>query len=193
MVSRKWPRLLSRVHSTPASNPKRAEILAHCFLSRAFVVCFPVANFHCETTVWVLPTPRVLTLGGVAGLRTRTYTYLRHCSCRCYIIPLLFCNEKPASSSSPPLLSHLLANKGSHYLQLHGSHQLQNCRYCNTQNTLKRNRRNNYMCKTPQLNFCRKRKTESAAYLKSWPLSSEETSSIWTWSHSWEKGTADIT
>lgn len=94
------------------------------------------------------------------SLEFKSHTYLRHCSCRCCIILLLFCNGKPTSSSSPPLLSHLLASKGLHYLQLHGSHQLQNCRYCNTQNTLKRNKRNNYMCKTPELNFCRKLHTE---------------------------------
>lgn len=26
-----------------------------------------------------------------------------------------------------------------------------------------------------------------ATHLRSWPLSSEETSSMWTWSHSWNK------
>lgn len=92
---------------------------------------------------------QVLPLPVVPLLDFKSHTYLQHCSCRCCIILLLFCNEKPTSSSSPPLLLHLLANKGLHYLQLHGSHQLQNCRYCNTQNILKRDKRNNYMCKTP--------------------------------------------
>lgn len=57
-------------------------------------------------------------------------THLLCCSCKYYTTLLLFCNGKPASSSSQPLLLHLLADKGLHYLQLHGSHQLQNCRYC---------------------------------------------------------------
>lgn len=106
------------------------------------------------TTVQILPLSRV------PLLELKSHTYLRHCSCRCCIILLLFYNEKPTSSSSQPLLLHLLANKGLHYLQLHGSHQLQNCRYCNTQNILKRDKRNNYMCKTPQLNFCRKQRAK---------------------------------
>lgn len=107
-----------------------------------------------RTTIQILP------LSTVPSFNLKSHTYLRHCSYRCCIILLLFCNEKPTSASSQPLLLHLLANKGLHYLQLHGSHQLQNCRYCNTQNILKRNKRNNYMCKTPQLNFCRKQDTK---------------------------------
>lgn len=114
-----------------------AGALANFFSSRV------VSNMEHRTTIQCLP------LSAVSLLDLMSHTYLQHCSCRCYIILLLFCNEKPTSSSSQPLLLHLLANKGLHYLQLHGSHQLQNCRYCNTQNTLKRNKRNNYRCKTP--------------------------------------------
>ena len=139
------------------TNSRKLKILAYSHPSWVLGNLFYrriILNTKLETVVQIVP------LSAVPLLHVKSHTYLPRCSCRCCIILLLFCNEKPTSSSSQPLLLHLLANKGLHYLQLHGSHQLQNCRYCNTQNTLKRNKRNNYMCKTSQLNFCRKEHTE---------------------------------
>lgn len=40
----------------------------------------------------------------------KNHTYLRRCSCRCCIILLLFCNEKPTSSSSQPHPSTFTCN-----------------------------------------------------------------------------------
>lgn len=129
----------SPTHSKKLKILAQSRLAWHLNLFYSRIVC----NIQHRTTVQILP------LSTVPLINLKSHTYLRHCSCRCCIILLLFCNEKPTSSSSQPLLLHLLANKGLHYLQLHGSHQLQNCRYCNTQNILKRNKRNNYMCKTP--------------------------------------------
>lgn len=115
------------------------------------------------------------------------WTHLLCCSCKYYTTLLLFCNGKPASSSSQPLLLHLLADKGLHYLQLHGSHQLQNCRYCKHPKYSKN--KYNVFLQMLKLFHLKKRKKDkkkdSVSYLRSCPLSSEETSSIWTWSHSY--------
>lgn len=111
--------------------------------------------------------------------------YLRRYFCRWCRFLLLVCSGRPVFSSSPRRLARLWPDTDWHWSPLRGSHQHQSYTYCEEH----KDRSCQHSSHKAEISKCEvclgcSSMSESALYLRSWPLSSEDTSSICTWSHS---------